>query len=132
MPTAPIVGMHFRPPARTVIDILPGLTPLRLVREPENPYDSNAVAVYLEEWPAGVKETLEEMINSRLEGEIAEWNADVLMLPFHLGYIANNEKTGGRHADTIASHLDAVGETALGAELTFGADGKAQAAYNLD
>jgi hypothetical protein len=41
----PIVGAHFRPPAKQLLTVLPLGTPLVLRAEPDNPYDDNAVQV---------------------------------------------------------------------------------------
>jgi hypothetical protein len=43
----PLVGMHFRPPAKAILQVLPSGCPLRVVPEPENPYDANALAVHV-------------------------------------------------------------------------------------
>jgi hypothetical protein len=42
---ATLVGMHFRPPAKAVLEHLPSLAPLDLDPEPNNPYDPFAVRV---------------------------------------------------------------------------------------
>lgn len=47
MPTYPIVGARFRPPAQAILDKLPAGTKLLLRRQPDNPYDRNAVQVLL-------------------------------------------------------------------------------------
>ncbi len=46
--TGLLVGMHFRPPAKLILECLPSGTPLTLRAEPENPYDDDAVAVEVE------------------------------------------------------------------------------------
>ena len=46
--TAPLVGAHFRPPAKTIIQSLPAGYTLELRPEPTNPYDPNAVAVWFD------------------------------------------------------------------------------------
>lgn len=43
----PIVGAHFKPPAKAVLQAVPLGTPLVLRPEPSNPYDANAVAVWI-------------------------------------------------------------------------------------
>ncbi len=43
----PIVGSYYRPPAKTLLSILPIGTPLIVVAEPNNAVDENAVAVWL-------------------------------------------------------------------------------------
>lgn len=47
MPSLPIVGARFRPPAQEVLQLLPANYPLILRREPENPYDENAIKVLM-------------------------------------------------------------------------------------
>lgn len=47
MATLPIVGARFRPPAQEVLDNLPAGAKLLLRRQPDNPYDGNAVQVML-------------------------------------------------------------------------------------
>jgi hypothetical protein len=44
--TVPLVGMHFRPPAKFVLAALPAGAPLRLEAEPGNPYDAKAIRVF--------------------------------------------------------------------------------------
>lgn len=44
---SPIVGSHFVPPAKALLLVLPAGTPLRLEAEPENPYDPNAIRVWV-------------------------------------------------------------------------------------
>lgn len=43
--TVPLVGMHFRPPAKQVLQVLPQGAPLRIEAEPDNPYDAKALRV---------------------------------------------------------------------------------------
>lgn len=43
--TGVLVGAHFRPPAKLILECLPSGAPLSLIAEPDNPYDSNAVQV---------------------------------------------------------------------------------------
>ena len=45
--TLPIVGAYFRPPAKVLIEVLSIGTPLELIAEPDNIYDPNAIAVWL-------------------------------------------------------------------------------------
>jgi hypothetical protein len=46
--TLPIVGAHFRPPAKQLLSVLGMGHALWFTREPENPHDGNAIAVYLD------------------------------------------------------------------------------------
>ena len=44
----PLVGMHFHPPAKVLLEHLPAGTPLILVADPQNQYDHLAILVMLE------------------------------------------------------------------------------------
>lgn len=43
---SPLVGMHFRPPAKAILGCLPQGAELRLLREPGNEFDPNAIQVW--------------------------------------------------------------------------------------
>lgn len=43
--TSILVGSHFVPPAKIIIEHLPSGTPLSLTPDPENPYDEHAIRV---------------------------------------------------------------------------------------
>lgn len=45
--TAPLVGAHFRPPAKAILQHLPSGCPLAIVPEPDNQHDPNALAVFV-------------------------------------------------------------------------------------
>ena len=82
----PIVGAHFRPPAKALLGVLPsGFKGLRLRAEPSNPFDSNAVQVLLcsDELPHELAPRISDAclpfgFDSAAIYEQAEW---------HLGYI---------------------------------------------
>lgn len=123
--TAPIVGMHFRPPAKDVINLLPGGCRLILMREPDNPYDVNAIKVLLPGFsPEGEHAALYDSM--RLQAAADEfsalpWNVDSLTDPLHLGYI--DSKKTGRAADW-SGEMDARQLMMWECKLTFGLDGK--------
>lgn len=105
----PLVGMHFRPPAKEVLSLLPLGTELILHPEPDNQYDSNAVAVLfnMQNFPVQQISMLEALIGYG-------FNIHELMEQefFHLGYLA---ATGGKPArggpgNTNALMLMSVGE----------------------
>lgn len=84
--TSLLVGMHFRPPAKTLLASLPAGAKLALRPEPENPYDENAVAVYVSpaEFPASQLPILESALPNN--GFTLE---DVQRQPeWQLGYVA--------------------------------------------
>lgn len=83
MPTLPIVGARFRPPAQEVLDSLPAGAKLLLRRQPDNPYDRNAVQVL---WPNTENIEVGRWFGYGEANEtgIATVNAE---LPLHLGFI---------------------------------------------
>lgn len=84
----PIVGAHFRPPAKAIIAALPMGCPLTLVPEPSNPYDPNAIAVFVE---TGQIKSLSEEAKANLLGLAAgmghDWESLISPEAWHLGYI---------------------------------------------
>lgn len=81
----PMVGMRFRPPALAVLANLPSGTPLQMVREPDNQYDSNAIKVVL---PEGWKDELSDPIKDEMS-EMCKAAGHPMpgREEFHLGYI---------------------------------------------
>lgn len=110
---SPIVGMHFRPPARAILGQLGTGARLILRPEPTNAFDANAFAVYV------AQETLRELDDDAKASMalIAEpmgfTLADILDAEeWHLGYIPR----------TVAAELTLTGDTE--GTLSFTADGK--------
>ena len=82
-----LVGAHFRPPAKLIIEALRAGTPLVLIPEPENPYDTNAIRVEL---PAG---SIPESQHDQLRAALPSMGFDLdelLASPdrLFLGYVA--------------------------------------------
>lgn len=87
--TLAIVGARFRPPAKEILNNLPSNAKLILRRQPDNPYDSNAVQVCL--W---MDQDLPETVMTLLIGaeHVDEYYKDVEDVePFHLGFIPRDE-----------------------------------------
>lgn len=90
--SAPLVGMRFRPPALTILQGLGMDQELVLLREPSNPYDENAIQVWLpKDW---VDDKLELAGEARAEAQSAG-NEEVAQAifkgePFFLGFIARD------------------------------------------
>jgi hypothetical protein len=108
----PIVGMVFRPPALRILAGLPFEAPLRLQREPENPYDENAVKVLLSSWEGyePLRDSLlAEAIPDHAELSRGQYYSSALDLPVHLGYVG--AKTG--HAAVVSEYLDNRGEPSI-------------------
>ena len=106
----PLVGMHFRPPAKEVLSLIPLGSKLILHPEPDNQYDSNAVMVLfnMQNFPVQQISMLEALIG------YGGFNIHELMENefFPLGYLA---ATGGKPArggpgNTNALMMMSVGE----------------------
>ena len=83
---APLVGAHFRPPAKAIIQSLPASYPLELRPEPSNPYDSNAVAVWFD--ASGLSPDAKSELESTLPGNGSNLEDLLAQRFWQLGYIA--------------------------------------------
>jgi len=87
MPTqiVPVVGAFYRPPAKLVLDTIPVGTPLFISAEPDNAFDANACAVWIETTaiPASALPALEE----KLPSFGLELDDFLQAEQWHLGYI---------------------------------------------
>ena len=95
---APLVGAFFRPPAKALLASLPAGHPLELRPEPENPYDPNAVAVWLDTKTLP-SEAREELVET-LEGTGFDLESMDEQRDFHVGYMAKEQ---------AALHIEALG-----------------------
>jgi len=105
-----IVGMHFRPPAKAIMAVLPTGAELRLEREPENQYDVNAVKVLVAS--AAIPKSQHEDLDLQASG-FGHSLEEILAEPFwHLGYIAAKPPKGreGCALATVISPRLAKGE----------------------
>lgn len=121
---SPLVGAHFRPPAKQVLNCLSAGAELHLFPEPENPYDEFAVKVLCrpsevvpEEQMANLAQTMEGT-GIELEELMAEPDG------MHLGYLAaeKNKKLGNYSPNTAVLEY-ILGEKVIGAKLAFAPDG---------
>jgi len=119
-----IVGAHFRPPAKAILQVLPNDARLRLEPEPSNPYDANAIKVTLSpESLAEVYESFPEQhdtlrtLSLGFGVEIDDFVQDHIDSGdnIHLGYIPRGE------AEKIVAQVPSEG---LDANLTFSDEGK--------
>jgi hypothetical protein len=111
-----LVGMHFRPPAKQMVNCLPSGTLLRLQAEPENPYDPQALQV----WVASslIPESQWEGLIEALQGTGFSLEDLLGQEEWHLGYVARSggkplEKAGlaagnAEFAAALAEHPDAM------------------------
>jgi hypothetical protein len=106
----PIVGMAHHKPAPTIMSLLPAGTPLYLELEPTNPYDPNAIKVWIEDFSAHTdSEGIEAVQQSCVAEEI---ECPALDQPIFLGYVKaktiDDEHLG---ADTLAPRIQAMLES---------------------
>jgi hypothetical protein len=118
--------MAFRPPANDVIQLLPVGAKLLMVREPDNPHDVDAVKVLLKDFDANgphayIYKCLVDMVELDTYGHL-KWNMESITDPFHLGYIANSPKTGGKYASELCCWMEA--DKWYECELVFSASGR--------
>lgn len=136
--TAPLVGAHFRPPAKAIIQSLPSAYPLELRPEPANPYDPHAIAVWFD--ASHLSPEAKEELESTLPGNGSNLE-DLLMQRFwQLGYIARD--VAAQHQDPIAriimGHNEDADVSGLGmiwtgypCKLTFTGDGKPAVTFSI-
>lgn len=124
---APLVGMHYRPPAKAILAGLAGGANLILRLEPENPYDPNAIMVLVkgDETEPDARASvgiLAEGYGFSLEQivEAAE--------PWHIGYLARER--AAELAPRIAARLP-LGALEWEGTLSFDHTGKPQVALEL-
>lgn len=89
MLTVPLVGMHFRPPAKQVLAVLPQGCELRLRPEPENPYDQKAIQVLVD--PRLIPESQHEALAAAMQGTGSTIEDLMMQELMHLGYIADSD-----------------------------------------
>lgn len=121
--SVPLVGAHFRPPAKAILQVLFSGCPLRIVPEPDNPYDANALAVLVatKDIPAGAHEDLASIaapFGFSLDDILAESE-------WHLGYIKATEAIWlqPRVLSWLMEHINDPADTVPG-RLSFDPSGK--------
>lgn len=86
----PLVGAHFRPPAKQVLAHLPAGAKLTLVPEPGNPYDPKAIKV-LVLVGAEIPENQHQSLRSALAGTGTELEELLESEGLQLGFIADSD-----------------------------------------
>ena len=66
-----IVGSHFAPPAKAMLEHLPSGAPLRVQLENDNPYDEHAILVYVR--PEAVPESQHAELVVKVPGMGLDW-----------------------------------------------------------
>jgi hypothetical protein len=87
--TLPLVGSHFRPPAKALLQVLPSGTELILRAEPGNPYDPNAVQVLLP--TANIPEDVEQELEIHALGHGYDLPQIKAQDEWHVGYVKATE-----------------------------------------
>jgi HIRAN domain len=147
--TVPLVGMHFHPPAKQVLECLAFGTAVKLAPQPDNPYDSNAIRVLVrsDAIPVGQRAALADALagtgfdlESVLRDGVVEENVDGRLVDsdgrfvpeIFLGFIART-RSDGRNPVPIGNVqiLRAIADAGAGtanwtvlATLKFDVDGK--------
>jgi hypothetical protein len=136
--SAPLVGMHFRPPAKALIQSLSSGYPLELRPEPSNPYDPNAVAVWLD--ARFLNDDAIDELTSTLPGTGHDIEELLATRWWQLGYMAREHAALHQRdiAQIIIGHnedADVSGEgfiwNGYPATLTFTGDGKPLVTFNI-
>ena len=105
-----LVGMHFNPPSKWVTAQLPAGTKLTLRAEPDNPWDENAIQVWLQE-PGKALASRKEELTAALVGTSFTIGDIEAMPEVMLGHLA---KTDGK---PLKAEPDCVGNVEIGEAL---------------
>ncbi len=108
MTTAPIVGSHFRPPAKAILQVLPLGHPLQLKPEPENQYDPQAVAIWV---ASATLQEFEDELSLTLPGY--GYAFEELPQAIHLGYMDAKYGHAAKWHDAIASAIASAAKAAV-------------------
>lgn len=119
--TLPIVGAHFRPPAKAFVQSMAVGQPLALRREPSNPYDENAIQVIVV--TAALDPCCHEELDTLARGFGHDLEGILGQEEWHLGYIPKE------HAATLARTFDEHGKDVVG---NFGYDAAGKPTVTFD
>ena len=135
---APLVGAHFRPPAKAIIQSLPAAYPLELRPEPTNPYDANAVAVWFD--ASHLQPSAKDELESTLPGSGSSLEDLIETRFWQLGYLAKDHAaihqerialiTEGHNVDASVSG-EGLLWTGYPCKLTFTGDGKPAVIFSI-
>jgi hypothetical protein len=111
MPNYPIVGAHYRPPAKAILSgISPG-TKLFLRAEPSNEFDVNAIQVLLK--PQEIIDSDHENLDSELSGYGQEISDLWTQPEWHLGYIPKEVAKVLKESGIISNDVEYEAEYVL-------------------
>lgn len=87
--TTLLVGWHFHPPAKLLLEHLPAGASLRLTHDDENPYDERAISVWVN--PGALPAAQHEELRVKLPGMGFDLDEVLAGPPVMLGYVAASE-----------------------------------------
>jgi hypothetical protein len=82
-----IVGAHWRPPAKALLEVLPSDQKLVLAPEPDNPHDRHAIKVEIKTKDMPDSKEFVSAFNSAAAGYGYDWEKVQLEPIWHLGYV---------------------------------------------
>lgn len=135
--SVPLMGAHFRPPAKALIQALPSDHPLSLRPEPTNPYDPNAVAVWLDASTID-EDTLAQELAFTLPPQGQDVEALLDQRWWQLGYLAKEK--AAIFQEPIARAIEGANASAespddfsegFPAKLGFSGEGKPVVLFNI-
>lgn len=94
--STPIVGQHFRPPAKALLACLPAGHPLFLRPQPNNEYDENAVQVLLRSSTIPTDEFLCDELETQLAGAGFDLETVRAEPEWHLGFLPKAAKDNAK------------------------------------
>lgn len=92
----PLVGMHFRPPAKVLVEYIHAGAEVVLEPEPSNPYDEKAIKVWF--WPGDILKGMRVDLAQALVGSGFVLDELVNGLALHIGFIADSDGKEGAKA----------------------------------
>lgn len=118
-----IVGARFRPPAQDVLMALPAGADLILRRQPDNPYDENAVAVMVQlfsEIDGYYLDSISETVKGILDNHFTEEEKPTFL---HLGFIPRERAAGLAPRIDLQADPDTMIAPDVPGKLTFATNG---------
>jgi len=120
----PVVGMHFRPPAKAILQVLPSDFPLGIEMEPDNEFDPNAIKVMVKS--EDIPKDAYHDLNTLAQG-YGFTTEQILEQPaWHLGYVK------ATHAAELAGFLGGPSPSHKFVKGTLGFDHKGLPLMNME
>jgi len=114
--TVPLVGMHFRPPAKALLQVLPTDFPLQAETEPDNEYDKHAIKLMLKS--ADIPKDAHDDLNMLASGFGFPIEDILAKDAWHLGYVKATS------ASQIAPLINGGSHKFASSKLSYDGEGK--------